>query len=42
MNAKEPTAKNPNRIDAGIRRLSEELNREDSQLRSRGGSYPTP
>lgn len=34
MNAKESTAKRPNRIDAGIRRLSEELNREDSQLRS--------
>ena len=34
MNAKESTAKNPNRIDARIRRLSEELNREDSQLRS--------
>lgn len=34
MNAKESTAKRPNRIDAGIRRLSEELNREDSRLRS--------
>jgi hypothetical protein len=34
MDAKESTANNPNRIDAGIRRLSEELNREDSQLRS--------
>ena len=34
MNAKESAAKSPNRNDAGIRRLSEELNREDSQLRS--------
>jgi response regulator of citrate/malate metabolism len=34
MNPEESTAKNPNRIDAAIRRLSEELNREDSQLRS--------
>jgi len=34
MNAKESSAKNPKRVDAGIRRLSEELNREDSQLRS--------
>ena len=34
MDAKESTAKDANRIDAGIRRLSEALNREDSQLRS--------
>jgi response regulator of citrate/malate metabolism len=34
MNAEESTAKDTTRIDAGIRRLSEELNREDSQLRS--------
>lgn len=34
MHAKESTAANPSRIDAGIRRLSDELNREDSQLRS--------
>ncbi len=34
MNAKESAAKSPSRIDPGIRRLSEELNREDSQLRS--------
>ena len=33
MDAKE-SAKDANRIDAGIRHLSEELNREDSQLRS--------
>lgn len=35
MNAGESSAENPTHIDAGIRRLSEELNREDSQLRSR-------
>ena len=34
MNGQESTAKDANRIDAGIRHLSEELNREDSQLRS--------
>ena len=34
MDGKESTAKDANRIDAGIRHLSEELNREDSQLRS--------
>jgi Hemerythrin HHE cation binding domain len=34
MNSKESVAKTPDRIDEGIRRLSEELNREDSQLRS--------
>jgi response regulator of citrate/malate metabolism len=34
MNGQESTAKDANRIDAGIRRLSEALNREDSQLRS--------
>jgi len=34
MNTKESTTKNPDGIDAGIRRLAEELNREDSQLRS--------
>jgi DNA-binding response OmpR family regulator len=34
MNGEESTAKDANRIDAGIRRLSEALNREDSQLRS--------
>ena len=32
MDAKESTEKAPNRIDVGIRRLSKELNREDSQL----------
>jgi hypothetical protein len=43
LDAKESSAKNPKRIDAGIRRLSEELNREDSQLRIRedtGGGVP--
>lgn len=30
----EPTSKNPNLTDAGIQRLSQELNREDSYLRS--------
>ena len=34
-NPGESSAENPTHIDAGIRRLSEELNREDSQLRSR-------
>jgi hypothetical protein len=34
MKTKGSTAAHPNRIDAGIRRLSEELNREDSELRS--------
>jgi len=34
MNAKESTTKSPSRIEAGIRGLSEELNREDSDLRS--------
>jgi|SRR5271166_3863058 len=34
MSAKQSTTKNPDRIDAGIRRLAQELNREDSQLRS--------
>jgi hypothetical protein len=34
MDPKEPAVKNSNRLDRGIRRLSEELNREDSQLRS--------
>ncbi len=34
MNAKDSTSKSPNRSDAEIRRLSDELNREDSQLRS--------
>jgi response regulator of citrate/malate metabolism len=34
MNGEESTAKDANRIDAGIRRLSEALNREDSQLTS--------
>jgi hypothetical protein len=36
MNARESAIKNTNsyRFDLGIRRLSEELNREDSQLRS--------
>ncbi|MGA8060150.1 MAG: hypothetical protein WB999_18030 [Candidatus Binataceae bacterium] len=34
MNGQESTANDANRIDAGIRHLSEELNREDSQLRS--------
>jgi DNA-binding response OmpR family regulator len=34
MNGEESTAEDANRIDAGIRRLSEALNREDSQLRS--------
>jgi hypothetical protein len=34
INANKSTAKPPNRSDAGIRRLSEELNRDDSQLRS--------
>lgn len=33
MNAKEPIVKS-NRLEAGIRHLAEELNREDSQLRS--------
>jgi hypothetical protein len=34
MNARGSRAQRPSRINAGIRRLSEELNREDSQLRS--------
>ena len=34
-NAGHSSAESPARIDAGIRSLSEELNREDSQLRSR-------
>jgi Hemerythrin HHE cation binding domain len=34
MSAKEPAVNNPNPADPGIRRLAEELNREDSQLRS--------
>ncbi len=34
MDAKESTSKNPQRIDAGIRHLADELNREDSHLRS--------
>jgi Hemerythrin HHE cation binding domain len=34
LDAKESTAKAPNRIHVGIRRLSKEVNREDSQLRS--------
>jgi response regulator of citrate/malate metabolism len=34
MNGEESTAKDANGIDAGIRRLSKALNREDSQLRS--------
>ncbi|MDO8434578.1 MAG: hemerythrin domain-containing protein [Candidatus Binatus sp.] len=34
MSAKESNADNPAQIDAGIRRLSAELNREDSDLRS--------
>ena len=34
MSAKEPAVTTPDRIDPGIRRLAEELNREDSQLRS--------
>jgi hypothetical protein len=35
MKAKESSSKNPELTDAGIRRLWLELNREDSQLRSR-------
>jgi hemerythrin-like domain-containing protein len=34
MKMKESNPQNPKSVDAGIRRLSEELNREDSQLRS--------
>jgi DNA-binding response OmpR family regulator len=34
INAEDASAADETRIDAGIRRLSEELNREDSQLRS--------
>jgi hypothetical protein len=34
MSAKESTIKSSNRVEAGIRRLAEDLNREDSRLRS--------
>jgi hypothetical protein len=34
LNPKEANSNNPNRVEAGIRRLSDELNRENSQLRS--------